>query len=549
MKSFKDIHYQLFILVAGILLFVPFLGGVHLFDWDEINFAESAREMIVTGNYLDVQIDFKAFWEKPPLFIWLQVLSMKLFGINEFAARFPNAMVGVASLLVFFNLGKKLFNREFGLIWTLVYAGSVLPFLYFKSGIIDPLFNLFIFLSIYQFFRFIQAEQGKELKPIILSAVFNGLGILTKGPVAFLIFGLVAFSYMVLYKQFKKILRLKILLTYAVVVAFVGGFWFLLQIAFGNYSVIVDFVEYQIRLFQIKDAGHGGFPGYHVVVLLLGVFPASLFALHSMGRKAIGNDEQNDFRRWMLLTFWVVLILFTIVKTKIIHYSSMAYFPLGFLGALSVYRMIKGELRFSSGLKISLILISLLYAFIIASFRWIEHAKQEIINSEAIKDPFALGNLQAEVHWPIIIPIIALIYVFAISFFSLSKRKINIRLAGIFLATMLFMEVTMTLVVPRIEAYSQRAAIEFYESISDEDCYVETFGYKSYAKYFYTQKKPSQAGAHITLNWLLSGDADKKVYIVCKNTRRNQFAERYTNFTLLYEKNGFAFFMTEKSQK
>ena len=45
----------------ALLLFIPFLGGLHLFDWDEINFAESAREMILTGDYLTVQIDFIPF--------------------------------------------------------------------------------------------------------------------------------------------------------------------------------------------------------------------------------------------------------------------------------------------------------------------------------------------------------------------------------------------------------------------------------------------------------------------------------------------------------
>ena len=87
----KQYSYGLIILF-GLLFYVPFLGGVHLFDWDEINFAESAREMIISGNYLNVQINFQPFWEKPPLFIWIQVLSMKIFGINEFAARFPNAL-------------------------------------------------------------------------------------------------------------------------------------------------------------------------------------------------------------------------------------------------------------------------------------------------------------------------------------------------------------------------------------------------------------------------------------------------------------------------
>ncbi|MBW6479251.1 MAG: glycosyltransferase family 39 protein, partial [Bacteroidales bacterium] len=126
------------IILAGSLLFLPFLGQVALFDWDEINFAEIAREMIVTGDYLNVQINYQPFWEKPPLFIWMQVLSMKLFGINEFAARFPNAIGGTITLLILFEMGRKLYDHRMGLLWALVYAGSVLPFFYFKSGIIDP---------------------------------------------------------------------------------------------------------------------------------------------------------------------------------------------------------------------------------------------------------------------------------------------------------------------------------------------------------------------------------------------------------------------------
>ena len=107
-----DIKNPLFIqvcivFVAGVL-FIPYLGAVSLFDWDEINFAESAREMIVSGNYLDVQINYTAFWEKPPFFFWLQALSMKVFGINEFAARFPNALTGIVTLLVIFNIGRKI---------------------------------------------------------------------------------------------------------------------------------------------------------------------------------------------------------------------------------------------------------------------------------------------------------------------------------------------------------------------------------------------------------------------------------------------------------
>ena len=88
--------------LAAAVLFLHSLGRVHLFDWDEINFAESSREMIVSGDYTRVQINFEPFWEKPPLFFWLQVLSMKAFGINEYAARLPNAVCGILTLLSLF---------------------------------------------------------------------------------------------------------------------------------------------------------------------------------------------------------------------------------------------------------------------------------------------------------------------------------------------------------------------------------------------------------------------------------------------------------------
>ena len=138
------VRIELLILILAILFFIPYLGSVHLFDWDEINFAEASREMIETGDYLTVRIDYQPFHEKPPFFFWLQVISMKTFGINEFAARLPNAIIGIITLMVIFSIGNKLFDYKCGLLWVLAYLGSFLSHFYFKTGIIDPTFNLFI---------------------------------------------------------------------------------------------------------------------------------------------------------------------------------------------------------------------------------------------------------------------------------------------------------------------------------------------------------------------------------------------------------------------
>ncbi|MBL4587306.1 MAG: glycosyltransferase family 39 protein, partial [Flavobacteriales bacterium] len=231
------------LLIGGLalLLFVPFLGGAHLFDWDEINFAEAAREMILTGEYSYVQINFKPFWEKPPLFIWMQVLSMKAFGINEFAARFPNAICGALTLVLLFNIGQKFVSKKFGLLWTLVYAGSILPQFYFRSGIIDPWFNLFIFSGIHQL---IKATENAQLdrKYILFSGVFIGLAVLTKGPTALALVGLCCVVFFLLrfnYHNWKIVDAVLFLTT----VLFVGFSWFLIEILRGRGYILQEFID------------------------------------------------------------------------------------------------------------------------------------------------------------------------------------------------------------------------------------------------------------------------------------------------------------------
>jgi len=539
----KNTYIQIAIVLGAALLFIPFLGNVHLFDWDEINFAESAREMIVSGDYLNVQINFVPFWEKPPLFIWFQVLSMKAFGINEFAARLPNAVIGIVSLLTIYNIGKRIYNIRFGLIWMFVYLASILPHFYFKSGIIDPLFNLFIFLGVWFFFLFSDKRDNKKaLLHVALSAVFIGLGILTKGPVAFLIFFLTAAIYMIISKSYKKYLNFKLIIIYASTVAFVGGFWFILQIANGNFGILVDFYEYQVYLFTHKGAGHGGFLFYHFVVLFIGVFPASVFALKSFRKTKGENPFQNSFKVWMIILFWVVLILFTIVSTKIVHYSSMCYFPLTYLAAYIIMQIFDKKQKFDLWMKITIGFLAGILAIALIGLQMVAKYKEQIISSGLIKDNFAIGNLQANVHWSgfeFIIGVILFVGVLvSLLFFKDAKKQ----LIGIFVSSLLFVNLSMTIIVPRVEQYSQNAAIVFFEKIAHEDCYAATYGYKSYANYFYFNKQiPENKKAYDT-NWLLTGNTDKIVYIVCKNTRANEFEKKYTDFNKIEMKNGFVFF-------
>ena len=203
-------HPFVYIIGLSALLFIPFLGNVHLFDLDEINFAECSREMILTNDYTRVHMDFVPFYEKPPLFFWMQSTSMKIFGINEFAARFPNAVCGIITLLVVFTCGKRIYSKKFGIYWALAYAGSFFPNMYFKTGIIDPWFNLFTFLSIYYFILYHWKRNGFDKEGLtkktwvyaVWSGMFMGLAILMKGPAALMVFLLLLAVYFI-YNRFR----------------------------------------------------------------------------------------------------------------------------------------------------------------------------------------------------------------------------------------------------------------------------------------------------------------------------------------------------------
>ena len=550
MLTKNNLFYPIIIILAGIIFFIPFLGSVHLFDWDEINFAESAREMIVSGDYLNVQINFVPFWEKPPLFIWMQVLSMKIFGVTEFAARFPNAIGGIITLLVLYFIGKKLFNEKFGILWVLVYMGSLLPHLYFKSGIIDPWFNLFIFLGIYYMFQYTLVENNNnKVGKIILSAGYIGLAILTKGPVALLLFGLITFIWVLLYKKWLIILNLRFILTYLLVLSFIGGFWFILLAISGHGYIINDFIQYQIRLFTQEDAGHGGFLLYHFVILFIGVFPASIFTIRSFRKFNGDTDTQKSFRIWMMITFWVVLILFTIVNTKIVHYSSMCYFPLTFLATYIIHKIIRNEISFSGWMKTLILFLAGTIGLVVMSVQFFIKYKDQIIAKDFIKDGFAVANLQAEVYWSDWEFIIGLILIIGVTGSLLFFKTKQYQIIGVFISSLLFVNLSMTIIVPKVEQYSQNAAIEFYQKIAIEDCYVHTWGYKSYAQYFYFNKPLPENTNAANLDWLLTGNVDKPVYIATKNIREVQFVEKYNNFTRLYEKNGFVFFVRKLSNE
>ena len=570
MKTFVNpIHYLFIILISGVL-FLPYLGSVHLFDWDEINFAESAREMIMTGNYSQVQINYQAFWEKPPLFIWMQVVSMKIFGINEFAARFPNVIFGIITLLLIYKTGRQTFKGHLAHWWVLCYLGAITPQMYFKTGLIDPVFNFFIFLSILEFYKVIKNQSNDYNSNIhfLKAGLYTGIAILCKGPVALLVGLLVLFS-MVFAKRMVWFFNLGNIFIYLLFTGLVSSIWFLPETLKNGPYFIVQFLKYQMELASQNVAGHEQPFYYHTLVLLVGCFPVSVIAIAGWKKNEFYTYQENLFRTTMQCLFWVVLILFSIVKTKIVHYSSLCWLPLTFMGAYAIESFNHRIFKFRWYFKIFLILLGLTLSVLLIAFPLLMAYNREFVLS-MIGDEFSRLNMAADVNWSFgdAFPGIMLAVLIVAYIVNLYREK-PVQTFGILLMgnAIVFWMVSI-LFTNKIERHTQGVAIDFFKSVSNENCYVFNAGYKSYAPYFYAKTKPLKYMDGLNLvnvsfykrtgkksylelteaekaelddvqkHWLINGNVDRTVYFICKSDDREDLP-KFDNLDVLWEKNGF----------
>jgi hypothetical protein len=425
--------------------------------------------------------------------------------------------------------------------------------MYFKSGIIDPWFNLFTFLSLYNFIlyhwkrnKFDKELRRSQLYYVLWSGVFMGLAVLMKGQVSLMVFLLALGSYLV-YNRFKIYFNWGYALLFLLVAFLVTSTWYGYETIKRGPWFIDEFLKYQWRLFRTHDADQAGFFGYHYIVLLVGCFPASILAIPSFFRSKYNSRHDRDFKNWMVILFWVVTILFTIVQSRIIHYSSMAWFPVTFLAAYSIYKWERKEKTYKKYVGVLLGVLGGLISLLILGVAIIGLNVKRL--APYVDDTFARGNMEANVHWNGFEGGIGLLMVVSLilGIRYLSRQNFSAAARSLFVGTAIVIFFASAIIVPKVERYSQGAAIDFFIARQGEDCYVHTLGYKSYGDLFYTHKeKPTNPNAY-DQQWLLTGQIDKPVYFVTKVDRVQHWENQpqYPDIRELYRKNGFVFMKRE----
>jgi hypothetical protein len=206
--------------------------------------------------------------------------------------------------------------------------------------------------------------------------------------------------------------------------------WFGVDLIQNGPSFLIEFLQRQIAIFSTSDADHGEPFFYHWWVLLLGCFPASVFFMKGMFVQ-VERKDQKMFKQWMVVLFWVTLLLFSIVKTKIVHYSSLCWFPLTALASMYLYDIFNNKVRRMHvvfklligviGILLSLVLIAIPFA-VINKTAWVH----------LLEDPFARANLQAEVQWHWLDGIGGVVLLLGVLFYLFSKQN-NLKTSLLFL--------------------------------------------------------------------------------------------------------------------
>src|SRR5262245_11994308 len=190
-------HYLL-LCAAAALLFFANLGGPTLWDLDEGRNATAAYEMMESGDWIVPTFNAELRVDKPALLYWLQIAAYRLFGVNEFSARLPSALAALLTLLVGYELGRRLFSPHTGLLTGLILANT--PMLCGAARFANPdaLLNLFSCLTLTVFW--IGLPQRNRLWYVAVGTS-AGLAVLAKGPVGLVLPGAVALTYLTWTRQ------------------------------------------------------------------------------------------------------------------------------------------------------------------------------------------------------------------------------------------------------------------------------------------------------------------------------------------------------------
>ena len=321
MSERSGLAILIIVLITGFIMFFN-LGAIPLLDPDEPVYAETPKEMLRHNDFVSPRIYGEYWYDKPPMYYWLVAASFKVFGVTEFAARFPSALLGVGCVLAAYLSAARLFGPRAGLAGALVLATSIEFFYLGKAAVTDMTLNLFLTVGLLAFLE----------KRYYLFYICAGLATVTKGPVGFLFPGAIIFIYMLLTRSFSLMREMKIPAG-IVLFAVTAVPWYWAMYSVHGTAFIETFLGFHnITRFTSPEHPEGVLWYYYIPVLLLGFLPWTAVMGQALWA-AVANSRPQHARPLLFFVIWAafIFLFFTVSRTKLVSYILPMYPPLALI--------------------------------------------------------------------------------------------------------------------------------------------------------------------------------------------------------------------------
>jgi len=336
MKKFEKNHIIIVASIILLLIFRFFLTGfIPLLDKTEARYAEIARLMYETNEWIVLQIDYGIpFWAKPPLSTWLSAISINLFGVNEIASRLPSFLLCIVILIILGKLVKKSGSSFYLPAFILLTTPEFLIHLGVVSTDVTLTFS--ITLIMLSFWKAMTNDKKTYWNYLFFFAV--GLGLLSKGPITIILTGPPIFIWCLLdKKRWKQVFTRLPWLIGLLITGITAIPWYILTEkktpGFIDYFVVGEHFK---RFLDTSWKGDlYGFAktlpiGMIWVFLFIFAFPWIQILLVALwkNRKNIFKDSWISFL--VLWLFWIP-VFFTLTKSGLHTYILPSVIPMALL--------------------------------------------------------------------------------------------------------------------------------------------------------------------------------------------------------------------------
>jgi 4-amino-4-deoxy-L-arabinose transferase-like glycosyltransferase len=292
-------------------LFFFHLGTYGLWEPDEARYAEIAREILATGEFVVPHLNYVTYIEKPPLLYWLTAFSMWVFGVNEFAARFLNAAAAMLGAVATYFFVLRTFDPRRALLATAVLATSALYAVMAQVLTTDMLLTALTAVALFAFF--LHWRDGGAWCWVFYVAM--GLAVLTKGPVGVAIPILIALIFLWRERDLAGIFRRFHVAAGLAITLAISAPWFIaITLRVPGFFDFYFVGEYVRRVFE-PSYSHGQPIYYYVPIIFLGLLPWSLLLPFLRWRA-----EPNPARRFCIIAAPTIFVLFSLASAKLIPY-------------------------------------------------------------------------------------------------------------------------------------------------------------------------------------------------------------------------------------